>query len=344
MKIDQYSSLKEKLTSNKFSSIFILVDENTNKFCFDSFIEKTKIKQFNKIIINSGEENKNIDTCLVIWDKFNTHKADRKSLLINLGGGVLTDMGGFAASTYLRGISFINIPTTLLGMVDAAHGGKTGIDFKLLKNQIGIFNDPSEVILDSDYLKTLSKEEFLNGYAEVFKHSLLTDKEDLNFNSLIELDFYKDVGYIIDKYSKIKKEIVESDKFESNLRKILNLGHTIGHAVESYSFKSSEINELKHGEAITIGLITELYISHKHLNFPLSDLENIKKNVLKYFKKVDFSDKDIQEIHDLMIYDKKNDGSKINFVLLKAIGEPFIDQEITKELFEESFKFYSNSL
>ena len=162
MKTDQYSLLKEKLSSKAFSSIFVLVDDNTDKFCLDIFIKKTKIDEFNKITINSGEKNKNIDTCQIIWDKLNAFNADRKSLLINLGGGVLTDMGGFVASTYLRGITFINIPTTLLGMVDAAHGGKTGIDFKLLKNQIGLFSDPTEVILDSDYLSTLTKDEFLN--------------------------------------------------------------------------------------------------------------------------------------------------------------------------------------
>lgn len=341
MKIDQYSILKEKLRSDKFSSIFILVDENTNKFCLNIFIKKTEIEKFEKIIINSGEENKNIDSCLFIWEKLNTFKADRKSLLINLGGGVLTDIGGFVASTYLRGINFINIPTTLLGMVDAAHGGKTGIDFKLLKNQIGVFSDPSEVILDSEYLNTLSKDEFLNGYAEVFKHSLLTNKRDLNFNSLINLDFYKDVSFIIDKYSEIKNEIVRSDKFESNYRKILNLGHTVGHAIESYSFRSINLDELKHGEAIIVGLITELYISHRQLNFPLSDLENLKTNVLKYFKRVHLTESDIEEIYDLLVYDKKNEGGIVNFVLLKSIGDPVVDQQTTKELFIESFKFYN---
>lgn len=341
MKIDQYSILKEKLRSDKFSSIFILVDENTNKFCLNIFIKKTEIEKFEKIIINSGEENKNIDSCLFIWEKLNTFKADRKSLLINLGGGVLTDIGGFVASTYLRGINFINIPTTLLGMVDAAHGGKTGIDFKLLKNQIGVFSDPSEVILDSEYLNTLSKDEFLNGYAEVFKHSLLTNKRDLNFNSLINLDFYEDVSFIIDKYSEIKNEIVRSDKFESNYRKILNLGHTIGHAIESYSFRSINLDELKHGEAIIVGLITELYISHRQLNFPLSDLENLKTNVLKYFKRVHLTKSDIEEIYDLLVYDKKNEGGIVNFVLLKSIGDPVVDQQTTKELFIESFKFYN---
>ncbi|OUX21948.1 MAG: 3-dehydroquinate synthase [Euryarchaeota archaeon TMED255] len=341
MKIDQYSILKEKLRSDKFSSIFILVDENTNKFCLNIFIKKTEIEKFEKIIINSGEENKNIDSCLFIWEKLNTFKADRKSLLINLGGGVLTDIGGFVASTYLRGINFINIPTTLLGMVDAAHGGKTGIDFKLLKNQIGVFSDPSEVILDSEYLNTLSKDEFLNGYAEIFKHSLLTNKRDLNFNSLINLDFYEDVSFIIDKYSEIKNEIVRSDKFESNYRKILNLGHTIGHAIESYSFRSINLDELKHGEAIIVGLITELYISHRQLNFPLSDLENLKTNVLKYFKRVHLTESDIEEIYDLLVYDKKNEGGIVNFVLLKSIGDPVVDQQTTKELFIESFKFYN---
>jgi 3-dehydroquinate synthase len=344
MKTDQYSLLKEKLSSKAFSSIFVLVDDNTDKFCLDILIKKTRINEFNKIVIKSGEQNKNIDTCLIIWDKLNALNADRKSLLINLGGGVLSDMGGFVASTYLRGIAFINIPTTLLGMVDAAHGGKTGIDFKLLKNQIGLFSDPSEVILDSDYLSTLSKNEFLNGYAEVFKHSLLTNKKDLNFNSLIKLDFYKDVNFIIEKYSEIKKEIVESDKFESNQRKVLNLGHTIGHAVESYSYISQDFNELKHGEAVIVGLIAELYISHRLIGFPLKDLENIKKTFSRYFNVIVFSEKDIEQIHDLMIYDKKNEGDKLNFVLLEDIGSPFVDQQITKELFMESFKFYSKSL
>ena len=344
MKTDQYSLLKEKLSSKAFSSIFVLVDDNTDKFCLDILIKKTRINEFNKIVIKSGEQNKNIDTCLIIWDKLNAFNADRKSLLINLGGGVLSDMGGFVASTYLRGIAFINIPTTLLGMVDAAHGGKTGIDFKLLKNQIGLFSDPSEVILDSDYLSTLSKNEFLNGYAEVFKHSLLTNKKDLNFNSLIKLDFYKDVNFIIEKYSEIKKEIVESDKFESNQRKVLNLGHTIGHAVESYSYISQDFNELKHGEAIIVGLIAELYISHRLIGFPLKDLENIKKTFSRYFNVIVFSEKDIEQIHDLMIYDKKNEADKLNFVLLEDIGSPVVDQQITKELFMESFKFYSKSL
>ena len=340
MKTDLYSSLTEKISSDKFSSIFILVDENTDQFCLEIFIKKSGIKLFNKIIIASGEDNKNIDTCVSIWDQLNSYKADRKSLLINLGGGVLTDIGGFAASTYLRGIKFINIPTTLLGMVDAAHGGKTGIDFKLLKNQIGVFNEPIEVLLDNEYLKTLSKEEFINGYAEVVKHSLLTNKPDLTFNSLVKLDLFNDSDYIINSYSKVKNEIVKSDKYESNIRKVLNLGHTIGHAVESYSHISDKIVDLKHGQAIVIGIITELYISHRKFNFPLKDVISVKNHLNKYFNSIPLEENDIINIYDLMVYDKKNEGSKINFVLLKEIGKPVIDQIVDKQLFKESFEFY----
>jgi len=341
MKTDLYSSITEKISSDKFSSIFILVDENTDQFCLEIFIKKSGIKLFNKIIIASGEDNKNIDTCVLIWDQLNSYKADRKSLLINLGGGVLTDIGGFAASTYLRGIKFINIPTTLLGMVDAAHGGKTGIDFKLLKNQIGVFNEPIEVLLDNEYLKTLSKEEFINGYAEVVKHSLLTNKPDLTFNSLVKLDLFKDSDYIINSYSKVKNEIVKSDKYESNIRKVLNLGHTIGHAVESYSHISDKIVDLKHGQAIVIGIITELYISHRKFNFPLKDVISVKNHLNKYFNSIPLEENDIINIYDLMVYDKKNEGSKINFVLLKEIGKPVIDQIVDKQLFKESFEFYN---
>ena len=341
MEIDPYLSIAEIINSDKFSSIFVLVDENTEKFCLELFIKKSGIKSFNKIIISSGEENKNIDTCISIWGQLNSFKADRKSLLINLGGGVLTDIGGFAASTYLRGIEFINIPTTLLGMVDAAHGGKTGIDFKQLKNQIGVFNEPLEVLLDNEYLKTLSKEEFINGYAEVVKHSLLTDKPDLTFNSLIKLDLFKDSDYIINSYSSVKNEIVESDKYESSIRKILNLGHTIGHAVESYSHISDKVVDLKHGRAIVIGIITELYISHKKFNFPLKVVVTVKEHLKNYFSLIQLEEDDIMNIYDLMVYDKKNEGSKINFVLLKEIGKPVIDQIVNKDLFIESFEFYN---
>ena len=342
MKEDQYSLLKEKIKSKDFSSVFVLVDENTDKHCLDVFINKSSIEEYNKIIIKAGEENKNIDTCIQIWKELNLQKADRKSLLINLGGGVLTDIGGFVASTYLRGIKFINVPTTLLGMVDAAHGGKTGIDFLNLKNQIGVFSMPLEVILDSTYLKTLSKEEYLNGYAEIFKHSFLSDSEEISFNSLINLDFFKDVDFIIKKYSEVKNRIVKIDKYESDIRKVLNLGHTIGHALESYSHISNNIKTLKHGEAIIVGLITELYISAIQNNFPLITVDKLKEISSKYFEKINLSDDQLEQIFDLMIFDKKNDNGMVYFVLLDKNGKPLTDQKVEKKVFVDAFDYYRN--
>ena len=342
MKEDQYSFLKEKIKSKDFNSVFVLVDENTDKHCLDVFINKSGIEEYSKIIIKAGEENKNIDTCIQIWKELNLQKADRKSLLINLGGGVLTDIGGFVASTYLRGIKFINVPTTLLGMVDAAHGGKTGIDFLNLKNQIGVFSMPIDVILDSTYLKTLSKEEYLNGYAEVFKHSFLSDSEEISFNSLINLDFFKDVDFIIKKYSEVKNRIVKIDKYESDIRKVLNLGHTIGHALESYSHISNNIKTLKHGEAIIVGLITELYISAIQNNFPLITVDKLKEISSKYFEKINLSDDQLEQIFDLMIFDKKNNNGMVYFVLLDKNGKPLTDQKVEKKVFVDAFDYYRN--
>tara|TARA_B100001248_G_scaffold212800_1_gene167180 strand:- start:265 stop:1293 length:1029 start_codon:yes stop_codon:yes gene_type:complete len=342
MKEDQYSLLKEKIKSKDFNIVFVLVDENTDKHCLDIFINKSSIKEYKKIIIKAGEENKNIETCIQIWKELNLQKADRKSILINLGGGVLTDIGGFVASTYLRGIKFVNVPTTLLGMVDAAHGGKTGIDFLNLKNQIGTFCMPMDVILDSTYLKTLSKEEYLNGYAEIFKHSFLSDSKEISFSSLINLDFFNDVDFIINKYSEVKNRIVKIDKYESNIRKVLNLGHTIGHALESYSHISNNINTLKHGEAIIVGLITELYISATQNNFPLITVDKLKEISSKYFEKIDLSDDQLEQIFDLMIFDKKNDNGMVNFVLLDKNGKPLTDQKVDKKAFVDAFDYYRN--
>ena len=342
MNSQQYSLLKEKINSREFSSIFILVDENTDKYCLEKFLNKTGISLYTKLLIKSGEENKNLETCYYLWGELSSFKADRKSLLINLGGGVLTDLGGFVASTYLRGIKFYNVPTTLLGMVDAAHGGKTGVDFNNLKNQIGVFKDPEEVILDSEFLLTLNKKEYLNGFAEIFKHSLITDNRNLNFNSLLKYDFYDDIDFIITKYSQIKNNIVESDRLESNIRKTLNLGHTIGHAIESYSHFSNNIDQLKHGEAIIIGLISELYLSSKILGYPIDEVDNFKNTCNIYFEKKYIKEEDYEIIYDLMSYDKKNTQNKINFVLLDIDGNPVIDQKVNMKEFCNSLDYYNS--
>ena len=201
---------------------------------------------------------------------------------------------------------------------------------------------PMDVILDSVYLKTLSKEEYLNGYAEIIKHSFLTDLSDLSFHSLIKLDFFNDVDFIISKYSDIKNQIVKTDKYESNSRKVLNLGHTIGHALESYSHLSNSLDKLKHGEAIIIGLITELYISNKLNDFPINTVDKLKEVSLNYFRKISLIDIDLKSIYDLMIFDKKNDKGSVNFVLLDKVGKPMIDQKVDYDIFIEAFAYYNN--
>jgi len=342
MIIDDYSNINQIIADNSYSSVFLLLDNNTDIHCLDLFIKKSGITDFNKVVVKDGEKSKSIDTCEYVWDYLNSNNGDRKSLLINIGGGVVTDLGGFIASTYLRGIDFINVPTTVLCMVDAAFGGKTGINFKSIKNQIGVINKPKGVLIDIDYLKTLNKEEYINGFAEIYKHSLITDNEELQFENLVKFDFKKDIRDIIHSYSSIKKKVVELDIYESNYRKILNLGHTIGHAVESYSIISKDMNDLKHGEAIAVGLITELYISHKIHQFDYNELLSIKEELLRHFNRNIYTASDQKEILKIMRYDKKNYDNKVKYVLLKGIGNPVIDQDVEDELFFKSFEFYND--
>ena len=342
MIIDDYSNINQIIADNSYSSVFLLLDSNTDIHCLDLFIKKSGITDFNKVVVKDGEKSKSIDTCEYVWDYLNSNNGDRKSLLINIGGGVVTDLGGFIASTYLRGVDFINVPTTVLCMVDAAFGGKTGINFKSIKNQIGVINKPKGVLIDIDYLKTLNKEEYINGFAEIYKHSLITDNEELQFENLVKFDFKKDIRDIIHSYSSIKKKVVELDLYESNYRKILNLGHTIGHAVESYSIISKDMNDLKHGEAIAVGLITELYISHKIHQFDYNELLSIKEELLRHFNRNIYTASDQKEILKIMRYDKKNYDNKVKYVLLKGIGNPVIDQDVEDELFFKSFEFYND--
>ena len=342
MIIDDYSNINQIIADNSYSSVFLLLDNNTDIHCLDLFIKKSGITDFNKVVVKDGEKSKSIDTCEYVWDYLNSNNGDRKSLLINIGGGVVTDLGGFIASTYLRGVDFINVPTTVLCMVDAAFGGKTGINFKSIKNQIGVINKPKGVLIDIDYLKTLNKEEYINGFAEIYKHSLITDNEELQFENLVKFDFKKDIRDIIHSYSSIKKKVVELDLYESNHRKILNLGHTIGHAVESYSIISKDMNDLKHGEAIAVGLITELYISHKIHQFDYNELLSIKEELLRHFNRNIYTASDQKEILKIMRYDKKNYDNKVKYVLLKGIGSPIIDQDVEDELFFKSFEFYND--
>ena len=320
---------------------FILVDENTRKYCYP--LVKHFLPQNMKIIeIKSGEENKTIESVKHIWQSLSENSADRKSLLINLGGGVIGDMGGFAASTFKRGIKFINLPTTLLSQVDASVGGKTGFDFLGLKNEIGCFNAPEKVIIHPVFLKTLDEDNIISGYAEMIKHALIHDeahyeklkvfslnKDKLDYNALLNL-IKKSVG--------IKEYFVKTDPYEENIRKALNFGHTYGHAIESY-FMGTE-NELLHGKAIAFGMIFELFLSNKKCLLPVAQLLEIAKYITAVYGKLSFTKNNYEAFYELMQHDKKNDAAGINFTLLSGIGKAEINQNATKQEVFEAFDFY----
>ena len=329
-----YSLLHSLTENNKYSKVSVLVDDNTEKFCLNVF-KQIIDKEISIIKINSGEEFKNLGTVTKIWSEMTTKNLDRKSLLINLGGGVITDMGGFAANTFKRGLDFINIPTTLLSMVDASVGSKTGINFNNLKNQIGTFADPKLVIIDEQYLETLSEREVKSGYAEIFKHSLISASI---FNLLLENNQLYFNEEIINNSIEIKNKIVLDDKFEQNIRKSLNFGHTIGHALESFFL--NKVNKLTHGEAISIGMICESFISNKIFNLNLELAKKIKNHLLRIFPKVNLKHENYKEIIKLMSFDKKNHLDKLKFVLLKDLGIVKIDVEVSENLIKESFDFY----
>jgi 3-dehydroquinate synthase len=267
--INTWSAFRKSLEKVRPSSVFILVDENTEKFClpylFEHLTERAEV-----ISIPSGEVYKNIETCQFVWSRLVKGGADRQSLVINLGGGVIGDLGGFCAATYMRGIRFIQVPTTLLSQVDASVGGKLGVDFMGYKNMVGLISDPAGVFIFTDFLRTLPADQFRSGYAELLKHGLIADREtweDLskkkNFNGL-------DTEEMIYQSLMIKKTVTEQDPNEKGLRKILNFGHTIGHAVESYWMQSR--TPLLHGEAIAIGMVGEAYLSYRVGNISENEL------------------------------------------------------------------------
>lgn len=331
------AALNQHIAKNDYSKIFVLVDTNTKKYCLPAFEKKFEESIDSIFEIEPGEENKNIQTCLQVWEQLSNFDGDRKSLLINLGGGVLTDLGGFVASTFKRGIDFINIPTTLLSMVDASIGGKTGVDLGSLKNQIGVINQPQMVLIFPEFLKTLDPRQVKSGYAEMLKHGLIKDKEywdDLRHGNIFE------VASSIQKSIAIKNDVVMQDPTEKGLRKILNFGHTLGHAIESYCLENYDKKTLLHGEAIAIGMIMEGFLSHKLTGLSKLCLNEIKETFLQYFEKVDFDANDMDAILKLLKYDKKNSHGNINFVLLQSIGVAVTDIKVPEDLFEEAFSYY----
>jgi 3-dehydroquinate synthase len=336
-----YTSINEYIKNNNFSKIFILVDNNTHHYCLAPFLEKLETTSAIEIIeIEDGEINKTIETCVGVWNALSELDADRKSMLINIGGGVITDLGGFVASTFKRGITFINVPTTLLAMVDASVGGKTGVDLGHLKNQVGVINTPEMVLVDTSFLDTLPQNQMKSGLAEMLKHGLITGESYWShFTDLSKLSFNNLDSLIYDSII-IKKDVVEKDPYEANLRKTLNFGHTLGHAIESYFLSNPDKTTLLHGEAIVIGMILECYISSELINFPLEITKEIKTLFQSYYGKIEINESEYDTIIELLKYDKKNEHGNINFVLLEAIGKPKINCLVDDSIIYKAFNFY----
>lgn len=328
--------LLEYISHSNFSKIGILVDENTKSSCLNKLKDSLDFN-YHEIEIKSGEENKNLQTCSNVWGILTKLNFDRKSLIINLGGGVICDLGGFVASTYKRGIQFINIPTTLLGQVDASVGGKLGIDFNNYKNQIGIFREPNLIIVDPEFLASLPRRELRSGYAEVIKHCIIRDEKKLD--QILNSNWEKSDWLEIVKHSiKIKSKVVNDDMKEDGPRKILNFGHTIGHAIET-TYMNKE-NRFLHGEAISIGIICEAYLSHK-----LNKLSSIDLNKIVDIIKDVFDNNTIEYFEEIVrnaYHDKKNIDDKIRTCILNKIGQCEYDHEISPNHIIESLEYYNN--
>ena len=338
-----YDSLNQYLSRDEVSTIFMLVDENTYKFCYPEFVKKISSKKLISVIeIKAGEVYKNIQTCVDVWKKLTELGADRKSVLLNLGGGVVTDLGGFVASTFKRGIQFINIPTTLLSMVDASVGSKTGVDLDNLKNLIGLFSEPQMVVIDPSFLGTLSEREMRSGVAEFIKYGLTFDIklfDEVKKNKWLNIN---NLNHLIYQSIYIKNEVVLKDIHEKHLRKVLNFGHTVGHAVESYFLVQQNLKTLAHGEAIAIGMVIEAYISHKQHNFPLDELTSLKTYIHKTFGKTPIEPEHFNAILTLMRHDKKNKNGVIHYILLKNIEDFIIDGTAPTELVIEGLNYYNS--
>ncbi len=336
------AELDKIIASYSAGKVFLLTEIIPEKLCLpliDGIIKKYNIR---KITIEGGEKNKSIDSVLKVWEVLSKEGADRKSLLINIGGGMLTDLGGFAASTFKRGMKFVNIPTTLLSQVDASIGGKTGINFNGLKNEIGVFKEPDAVIINTNFLKTIDKENFLSGYSEMIKHGFIKSPE--HWKELQEYDL-KDIDYealqeIIARSVSVKDWHVQNDLTEQNIRKALNFGHTVGHAFESFALYDNR--PILHGYAVVYGMIVELYLSVKMCGFSIDELKNISQWILEKYGKFEISKKNYEELYELMTHDKKNEGTRINFTLISEIGKVEINQDCSKDLVFEALEYYKN--
>lgn len=319
--------------------IFILTDQTTHDMCLPKLQNFLCLKGAQSIVIKAGDTNKTLDSLAEVWTALSQGGATRHSLMINLGGGMVTDLGGFAASTFKRGIDFINIPTTLLAMVDASVGGKTGINFGGLKNEIGVFSDSKFVIINTQFLDTLDHDNICSGYAEMLKHGLISDDkhwaELVGFN-LAQPDLAQ-LQRMVAESIKVKERIVTEDPHEHGIRKALNLGHTVGHALESFAMKHGR--PVLHGYAVAYGMVCELYLSARKTGFPTDKMHQTVRFILDHYGRQPYTCDDYPELLELMRHDKKNTSGIINFTLLGGIGDIRINQTATKEEIEDALDF-----
>lgn len=333
---DIRSILKEVLHARSYSKLVVLTDVNTQQYCLP-LIQEVLPADTMLITVPAGEPFKTLETCATIWTQMTEAVLDRQALMLNLGGGVIGDMGGFCASVYKRGIPFITIPTTLLSQVDASVGGKLGIDFMGFKNHLGVFQLPETVLIDPTFLETLPQRELRSGYAEVLKHGLIRDLAF--FRSLPSTLWEKqDWARVIRHSVGIKKAVVEVDPKETGLRKILNFGHTIGHAVESFYLNSPQ--PLLHGEAIALGMIAEGFLSFQKIGLSFEELNELSTKMLSIFGKVSLDSKDLDALLDLCAQDKKNEGSTQLFTLLPSLGDCSFNNPVTREEIKHAILYY----
>ncbi|WP_300670274.1 3-dehydroquinate synthase [Soonwooa sp.] len=338
---DDFSGLNQFLNENSTSKIFILVDENTHEYCLPTLLANMETDvPFEIIEIEAGEEHKNIETAVQLWEILSEFEADRKALVINLGGGVITDLGGFVASTYKRGVKFINIPTSLLAMCDASIGGKTGIDHQFLKNIIGTFAQSEQVFIYPKFLETLDFIQLRSGFAEMLKHGLIADKKHWDELTSIESLTAESLENFILRSTEIKQEVVEKDFKEQNIRKNLNFGHTVGHAIESLYLANNQL--LPHGEAVALGMIIETHLSYLNNLISQETSTEIITKIQKFFPYVDISMFKDDDILALMFNDKKNSDGNINFSLINGIGNGIFDQKVSESNLILGLDFYKN--